>query len=284
MIILLIIILGLAFGSFINAAVWRLHQQARAQKAKSKKQKDNSSSKLLATNYSVLKGRSMCPYCRHQLAVRDLVPVFSWLWLRAKCRYCRKPISLQYPLVEALTAGLFIWSYLAWDFSGSLSYLHFGTWLLLLTGLIALALYDLRWMTLPDRILRPLYIIASLNLGVGAIVNRSLGVIGSHLLAASLAGLFFFALHWLGRGRWLGGGDVKLAILMGLILGTGKATVAFFLGFNLAAGYSLLLIAARRLNRKDIISFGPFLIAATIIAQLYGQQLFNWYIDLFLPY
>ena len=277
--IFLLAFLGLALGSFINAAVWRLHEQAKLQKTASKKQKGVSTSSL-----SIFNGRSMCPHCRHQLAAKDLIPLFSWLWLLGKCRYCGKPISKQYPFVEALTAILFVWSYLTWDFSGLGSYLNFGFWLLLLTGLLMLAMYDLRWMILPNRILAPLFIIAAAQLISGAIINHSWGIIGSHLLAASLAGLFFFSLHWLGKGRWMGGGDVKLAILMGLILGTTRGIVAFFVGFNLAAAYSLALIAAKRLNRKDVIPFGPFLIAATIIGVLHGQQLFNLYINLFLPH
>ncbi len=290
MIIFLLGFLGLAFGSFINAAVWRLHQQSVAGRHKSTKKPPASTSRLRSTlptgrqaDYRLLFGRSMCPHCRHQLAVKDLVPLLSWLQLRGKCRYCGKPISKQYPLVEALTAGSFIWSYLFWEFGGAWSYFSFGFWLLLLTGLLILALYDLRWMILPDRILWPMFAIALISLISGAVINRSVGVISSHLLAATLAGLFFFALHWLGRGRWMGGGDVKLALLMGLILGTNRGMVAFFVGFNLAATYSLVLIAAKRLNRKDVIPFGPFLIAATIIGMLHGQQLFNLYIDLFLP-
>src|SRR5580700_9634934 len=112
MIIVVLAVLGLCLGSFVNALVWRLHEQSNPkQKTKNKKQK---AKQLSANELSILRGRSMCPDCHHQLAAKDLVPVISWLDLRGKCRYCHRPISIQYPLVELATAGLFVFSYFFW--------------------------------------------------------------------------------------------------------------------------------------------------------------------------
>src|SRR5665213_2769212 len=97
MIIALLALLGLVFGSFVNALVWRLHEQEvllEKRKKPSKKQLEK---------LSILNGRSMCPHCKHELAIKDLVPLFSWIALKGKCRYCGKPISWQYPVVELLT-------------------------------------------------------------------------------------------------------------------------------------------------------------------------------------
>jgi prepilin signal peptidase PulO-like enzyme (type II secretory pathway) len=105
MIIAVLVVLGLCFGSFANALVWRVHEQA-GQAAKKKPDK-----KYLK-QLSVAKGRSMCPNCKHELVAKDLIPVLSWLALGGKCRYCAKPISIQYPLVEVALASLFVVSYL----------------------------------------------------------------------------------------------------------------------------------------------------------------------------
>jgi len=107
MIIAVLVVFGLALGSFVNALVWRVREQT---KEGSKKKPDSKYLKKL----SVSKGRSMCPNCHHELTAKDLLPVISWLGLKGKCRYCRKSISAQYPLVELATAGLFAASYLLW--------------------------------------------------------------------------------------------------------------------------------------------------------------------------
>ena len=102
MIIAVLAVLGLVFGSFVNAFAWRLHEQESLLEKKKKP-----SAKQLA-KLSIVKGRSMCPECKHELAAKDLIPVFSWITLKGKCRYCGKPISWQYPAVELATALLFV--------------------------------------------------------------------------------------------------------------------------------------------------------------------------------
>jgi prepilin signal peptidase PulO-like enzyme (type II secretory pathway) len=259
LIVSIVALLGLAIGSFINAVVWRIKTRR----------------KIIG-----LKTRSICPHCKHKLSSWDLVPVLSWLALRSRCRYCGKPISIQYPVVELLTAGLFVWSYLAWDFSQNFDAIRFGFWLLLLTGLIILAIYDLKWMILPNRALKPLIIIALLQVVIVFVFGPSKRIGFEHIVAALLAGGFFYSLFAVSKGRWMGGGDVKLAFLMGLILVARDTLVAFVLAFNLAAFLSIALIISRRLSRKSLIPFGPFLITATFIAQLYGQEIFQAYLNL----
>src|SRR4051794_11351319 len=95
----ILLFLGLCFGSFINALVWRVHEQEKGKKTR---------------NLSILHGRSQCPHCGHELAAKDLIPVISWLLLKGKCRYCGQPISRQYPAVEATTSGWFLLSYYFW--------------------------------------------------------------------------------------------------------------------------------------------------------------------------
>jgi len=104
MIVVVLVVLGLCLGSFVNALVWRIHEQDRLTGKKKKPHKKQ------LDRLSILHGRSMCPDCHHELKPKDLVPLFSWLSLHGKCRYCHKPISWQYPVVELLTAGLFVFS------------------------------------------------------------------------------------------------------------------------------------------------------------------------------
>ncbi len=262
-------IYGLMIGSFINALVWRLHQrEAREEKGASRKPS-------VEPRVSVWKGRSACPGCQHQLAAKDLVPVLSWLALKGKCRYCHKPISHQYPIVEALTAGLFVLSYLALRPVGFELWLQFGFWLYILTILIALAVYDWRWLILPDRWLLP-----ALALSLSYIVvMAALGDLNpwSHLLAGLAAGGSFYGLVAVSHGRWMGGGDIKLAALMGLLLGWANLALAMLIAFNSAALIGLLLIGLKLKTRRDYIPFGPFLCLGTVIAFIYGQTFIGWY-------
>jgi leader peptidase (prepilin peptidase)/N-methyltransferase len=251
--VFIILLYGIIIGSFCNAVVWRIHERK-----------------------SISHGRSMCPECHHQLSALDLVPVLSWIGLRGKCRYCRKPISVQYPAVELITGLLFAWSYLRLMPNSVSSWAAFLIWLYLLAVLVILTVYDLRWMMLPDVVLLPaigIMFVWSFWLGVG---QHS----WSNLLAGLIAGGFFYALAAVSNGRWMGGGDIKLATLMGFSLGLGKLAVAMFLGFNLGAIVSLTLIATGRKRRDSHIPFGPFLAAGMILAMLYGQQIINWYLSL----
>ncbi len=272
MIVLFMIAFGLVGGSFINALVWRLHAQ---QKAKSKKQK---------AKLSILRGRSMCPNCRHQLAVLDLIPVFSWLWLRGRCRYCHRPID-DNPLVEALLPAAFVLSYFYWPLSfDSHGSMLFGLWLIFLTGFMALAVYDLRWMLLPNRLVYPL-----LGLAVGQVLLVTLvfhggrATLGTAGLGLLIDGGLFYALFQLSGGRWIGGGDVKLGALIGLLVGgPGNALLVLFLASLGGCLIALPLLLTGRATRTSRLPFGPFLLLAAVVTYLFGADLISWYRHLFL--
>lgn len=280
MIIVVLIAVGLCLGSFVNALVWRVHEQAQLKSAKGK----GLQAKLEAV--SISRGRSMCPHCKHQLATGDLVPVLSWVSLRGKCRYCKKPISWQYPAVELLTAGLFVLSYVSWPHNSFVwtggDIVTFILWLVLLTGLVALAVYDLKWYLLPDRLVLPLTIMGVVFVLVGAIGSQHFSVLGSIIGAVAIAGLFY-ALFEASKEQWIGGGDVKLAPLLGLLAGGFfKAMLLLFIASVLGSLYSMVLMALGRekASRKLKIPFGPFLITACVVTVLYGQQLIDWYMKL----
>ena len=277
MIIAALIVFGLCLGSFVNALVWRLHSQA----AEQGKAKPN---KKYLRDLSITKGHSMCLSCKHPLAKRDLIPVLSWLLLRGKCRYCHKPIP-DTPVAELLTPLLFVVSYLYWP----VPFTHpqigvFVQWLLLLVGFVALTLYDLRWYLLPDRIVYPL--------GVLAFVVAIINVVDSHtvlhsitnlVLAVAVGGGIFYVLFQVSGGRWIGGGDVKLGWLLGLVVGT-PAKAALFI-FAAALGGTIVsvpLLVSGKMKRNTTIPFGPFLIAGAIISVLFGTSILSWYQHLFL--
>lgn len=276
MIISILIILGLCFGSFVNALVWRLHQQGL-----SKKKRAASDAEL-----SIAKGRSMCPHCQHTLAWYDLLPVLSWLSLRGRCRYCRKPIGWQYPLVEAATAALFVASYVFWPTSltSLTSYSLLGLWLAAVVAFMALIVYDIRWMLLPNKIIFPL-----IGLGVASAFIR---VMASDTPASTalmglgglvVAGGIFYVLFQISDGAWIGGGDVKLGFAIGLLLGS--PFLAFLMLF-IASILGLLIATPGILLKKSKLSskipFGPFLIIATVIVMLFGQRIVEWYSATFL--
>jgi leader peptidase (prepilin peptidase)/N-methyltransferase len=284
MIILMIIaalaIVGLCMGSFVNALVWRIHAQSI--------HKSKGLDGLKPSDLSIVKGRSMCPSCHHELAARDLLPVLSWLFLKGKCRYCNKTISKQYPIVEIKVAALFVLSYLLWpnNLNTTLDVTLFIVWLILLVGLSALSLYDILWKILPNRIIYPLSLFAIAYAVVNILIsNHQLKAIINDLLAVLVAGGIFYVLFQVSDGKWIGGGDVKLGWLLGLIVSTpARAVLLIFVASLSGCLFSLPLIISHKLNRKTNIPFGPFLIFGAIIVTLFGHAILTWYSNTFLPY
>jgi len=279
MIIVVLAVLGVILGSFVNALVWRLHEQAALVGKKGKATVERRQA------LSITKGRSMCPHCGHELAAKDLVPVASWLWLRGKCRYCRTSISWQYPLVELVAGGLFVASYLAWPltFVGADLFV-FGCWLVFVVGFVALTVYDLRWFTLPDRIVLPLVALAALQTCVAALWRGNWADLYAPLLGAVIIFGLFWTLYQVSGGRWIGGGDVKLALVLGLLAGTPARAFLVIFGASLlgtCAGLPALVRSKRGLHTR--IPFGPYLLLATYLTVLYGAQIISWYRNLILP-
>lgn len=281
MIIAVLIVFGLCLGSFVNALVWRIHEQE--EQAKSKKKTD----KKYQARLSIAKGRSMCPDCKHELTAKDLIPVLSWLSLGGKCRYCKKPILVQYPLVELVTACLFVASYIWWPESlEGAQIVVFGFWLAILTGLMALLVYDTRWMLLPNRLIYPLTAVAGLQaLIVTSVSDRPLMTLINTLASVVIGGGIFYVLFQVSAGKWIGGGDVRLGWLLGLIVATpAKSILLIFLASLLGTLVSLPLLISKRMKRTSTIPFGPFLIAASVIVVLFGTEILQWYQSVFLPF
>ncbi len=274
MIIFVFALLGLVFGSFVNAFVWRLHEQEllRGKKKKPTKQQ--------LDKFSIMKGRSMCPDCKHELAGKDLVPLFSWLWLKGKCRYCAKSISWQYPLVELTTAAIFAVSYAFWPqfFDTGLQAAIFAVWLMFIVMFMALAVYDLRWFLLPDRVVFPLMGLAAFEAVLVAVSTHDAASLIKAVLGALVISGTFWILFQVSAGKWIGGGDVKLAVVLGLLAGTPlKALLIIFAASIIGTIFSIPILLKGKKAMKVQVPFGPFLLAATVVVVLFGASIIDWY-------
>lgn len=249
-------ILGLCAGSFLGVVLYRLRR-----------------------GESALKGRSVCDHCRQPIAWYDNLPLVSFFLLNGRCRYCRGPINPEYPLIELLVGLEFVWVYwlLKINFNwfnwveGWYSFALLIYWLALFSGALAIAVYDLKYLLIPDQILLPLIAIACLRL----LVSHNWLVIPAGLGAMSFLWLF----QWLTRGKGMGAGDVRLGLLIGLVLGWPMVVVAFLIAFLTGSIAGVILILLRRKQLKSKIAFGPFLLLGLVVAKLWGGALWQSYLQ-----
>jgi len=270
MIIFILFVLGLILGSFVNALVWRVHEQSKSKK----KTKD----------LSIVRGRSMCSSCKHELAGKDLIPVLSWVMLRGKCRYCHKPIK-DSPIVELSLPIVFVISYIWWPFNwGGAGTFNFVVWLVALVGLTALFVYDMKWQLLPNRIIYPmLFGAVAATLVQAALFDNGLVLLRDAALAGTVGGGLFYVLFMVSAGKWIGGGDVKLGALLGILLiNPVYSLLMLFVASVLGTAFILPGLVTKKITPKSRIPFGPFLIIAAIIVKLFAASFVSWYDRVFL--
>lgn len=242
----LIFIFGLMVGSFLNVVIARL-----------------------ATGESFLITRSHCPHCHQTIAWYDNIPVISFLALRQRCRHCQKPISWQYPLVELATGLIFAGLFRQFGWT-----LDFVALAIFSCFLIIIFVYDWKHGLILDAVTLP-------AMAVALIFNLIRGFSWwDLLLGAAIGGGFFLAQFLLSRGRWIGGGDIRLGALMGLMLGWQMLLVADLLAYLAGAGVAIVLLASARKKLGSPIAFGTFLSGATLVTFFYGQPLLAWYLNL----
>ncbi|HBK85164.1 MAG TPA: prepilin peptidase [Firmicutes bacterium] len=237
---------GLLLGSFLNVCIYRIPR-----------------------GESIVFPPSHCPQCQHRLGPLELIPLLSFLWQRGRCRHCSAPISWRYPLVELLAAVLLSIVYLRFGWSPELVYYSGLTALLLVISFI-----DLDTMVIPTQLV-----------GVGVVWASAYNIYTRQplldwLLAGALGYGLFYLIYILSRGG-MGGGDVRLAGLLGVVLGLKQLACALLIAFVAGAIVSLLLLASGRANRKTAIPFGPFLAIGCYVAAMWGQSILNWYSGLF---
>lgn len=272
MIIAVLAVVGLCMGSFVNALVWRVHEQAEEHDKKRPNKK-------YLNRLSIRRGRSMCTHCHHELAARDLIPVVSWLQLHGKCRYCGKPID-DSPIVEVALAVLFVASYIWWpEAITGFQVPIFVLWLVLLVGLAALTVYDLRWMLLPNRLIYPLAVVAVVQAIIAVAGSAApLNALWNAVAGVAVGGGVFYLLYQLSKGKWIGGGDVRLGWLLGLIAATpGRSLLLIFVASLAGSLVSVPLLSSGRLKRTSTVPFGPFLILGIVVVVLFGMSIGSWY-------
>jgi prepilin signal peptidase PulO-like enzyme (type II secretory pathway) len=263
---IIIFIFGTIVGSFLNCIIFRM-------------EKDE----------SFISGRSKCMHCGQELGWKDLFPIFSFLFLAGKCRYCQKKISIQYPLVEIFTGVLFILIPLILEFNWfqGLSFFEFLTiiyYWTIASFFIIIFVYDFRHYLVPDSVVYS-GIGLSFLYNLFKIWNAGFGYSDAlpNIIFAILAGAGIFLLIFLiSRGKWIGFGDVKLGLFMGLFLGWLNIIIALFLGvfFGAIIGLALIFLGKKKISSE--IPFGPFLITGTFIAFFWGSQIISWYFNLIL--
>ncbi|MCL4391722.1 prepilin peptidase [Patescibacteria group bacterium] len=292
---LLLFILGLAFGSFFNVLILRYSPEGPLFDRKR------------------LSGRSHCPKCLHELGVKELIPVLSFLFLGGKCSHCGQKISWFYPFTELATAILFtgvpyflnsfygISGAEFWSFTMPLwYYLLVVSWLAVALTFLLIALIDFRYYVVPDELnillivfgaivsfllfyhMRELLPFRTSFLENYVMIFASTGnVLANHLIGALGGGIFFELLVLVSRGRGIGFGDVKLAFASGIAIGWPDIGLAVFISFVLGGILGSLLLLFKRKGMKDRIPYAPFFVTGVFLTALFGQALVYGYFKLF---
>ncbi len=275
-------IIGLCFGSFAGATVWRLRAKQLEYDKKQGEPVDSKEYKRLRTLQDGFGAhdRSRCLSCNHTLAWYDLLPIVSWVSTRGKCRYCKRPIGWFEPLIELTTALIFVLSYLLWPFgfAGSLQIGFFVLWLAILVGLTIIFWYDSKWFLVLWVTIWPLLILAAIFALLQYAINPEIvtlqSVAGS---IAILAGLYWF-LWALSGGTWVGLGDAQIGAVLGLILADWqKAFLALLLANAIGTIIVIPGLLSKKLTRKSAIPFGPLLISGAFISFLVGNSIIAWF-------
>ena len=266
-----IFVFGLIIGSFLNCLIWRLRGKES------------------------LMTRSHCPKCGRQIAWYDNIPVLSFIFLRGRCRQCKKSISLQYPALELITGFLFVTAFLC-NFeirilnlesifnnliindlfkiqNSKFIILLFRDWFIIAV-MIVVFIYDLRWYEILDIVALPACLIVF-------IMNLFLGFNLWNLLISGIIGGSFFIIQFvISKGKWIGGGDIRLGLLMGLALGWPNILLAIIISYFLGSivGLGLILAGKKKWGRE--VPLGVFLAVGTIIALFWQTEILNWYFNL----
>ena len=247
-------LIGAAIGSFLNVVIWRVPR-----------------------GESVVAPPSACPRCGHVIRPHDNVPVVSWLVLRGRCRDCRAPISVRYPLVElgTVVAFLLVPAAIGWTWA-------MPAYLFLAALGIALALIDLDVHRLPDALVLPSYPVLACLLALASWGADDWSALLRAAIGGAILGTVYFVL-WVIKPGGMGLGDVKLAGVLGAglaWLGWGALAVGGFAAFVLGGVFGIGLIVLRRAGRKSRVPFGPWMVLGAAVGVAAGEQIWSAYLDL----
>lgn len=229
---------GLIIGSFLNVLIWRMSSENAPR---------------------FWEGRSICPKCKHKLSWKDNIPLLSFVLLSGKCRYCKKKISIRYPIVELVTGVITV---LTVSNLNNLSILSIISYLIIFYSFIVIFFADLEFQIIPDEMLI-LIVVFGAALGFG----------GANVWVGVTAALGFFLVVAATKFRGMGLGDVKLAFVMGFLLGWPAILVAVWWSFVVGGLYAVGLLILHRKKIHDTMALGPFLVLGTLIAALWSKQI-----------
>ncbi|MDE2058805.1 MAG: prepilin peptidase [candidate division NC10 bacterium] len=244
--------LGLVVGSFLNVCIWRIPRDE-----------------------GLAFPGSHCPQCNGPISWYDNIPLVSFVWLAGRCRRCKAPIHWRYPLVEGLTAGLYLMTVLHFGFTIRTAFL-----LLFLSVLVVITFIDLDHGIIPHILSLPVIPIGLLA-SILTYDPPPLQAVTGAFVGAGLVYLVAVYAEVAFQRESMGGGDVNLLSMIGAFLGWRLMLVSFGVAVISGACLSLGLIAARVLSRKDRIPFGPFLALGAVVALFIGNELIDWYLSLF---
>lgn len=296
MVTFFLFIFGLLFGSFFNVVTIRYNPDTSA----------------LMSPHDI-SGRSHCPHCKTTLRWFDLFPLFSFLVLRGRCRYCKRKISIQYPVVEFLTgcifAGIPLFINNFFSFSTELfysfrapwwEYAVSGTWVAIFCIFLLMVVIDLKHFIIPNGLNLLLGVIgifysvllfslhSSLSLFYDSFIRHYAlmfsffqNIFYSHALGFLVGGLFFVVLVCITLGKGIGIGDVKLAFALGFLLGWPDIALATMLSFIIGGVVSGALVLFGKKNLKERIPFAPFFITGTMLVIFFGFQILQGYFSIF---
>ena len=247
---ILVFVLGLIFGSFLNCLIWRIYQEES------------------------IGGRSYCPKCRKQIEWYDNIPILSFIILKGRCRKCGQKISWQYPLVEFITALLFLLTFIKDAADPNLTLLLLRDWFLIIT-LVIVFVYDFRWQLIPVNVL---WFMSAFMF----IINLFLGYNYLNIIIFGSAGALFFLLQYLlTNKKGVGVGDIWLGLFLGIVFPSAPQLILVLLvSYCFGSLVSLGLVAMRKKGFKAQIALGPFLALGALITLLYGEAIINWYFSL----
>lgn len=258
----IIFVFGTVIGSFLNVLIYRL-----------------------PIGMDFKKGRSICTTCKHELNWKDLFPLFSWLFLRGKCRYCKAKISSRYPIVEALNGVMYVLVYLFLAggnaFEGLFSLKLLG-YMILMSSLIVVSWVDFEHQIIPDSMWIAIFV-GGIFIILDSVVNKTFNkdfLISKLIGLVAVSGLFFL-IALVTQGRAMGGGDIKLMAACGFVLGWKAVIISLFAG----ALFGVLFAVGRKLFAKKemlgIVPFGPFLSMGVALCAFFGESFFDMYLNLF---
>lgn len=248
---ILIFILGIIIGSFLNVCIYRIPREE-----------------------SLAYPSSHCTYCSHPLKWYDLVPIFSFLSLRGRCRYCGEIISPQYPIVELLNGIIYLLAF--YHFGLSIDFVFYS---FLVSILIVISFIDYYHHIIPDGLI---LIILSSSIIYKALIYfvYKMPLSFSDSISSFIgAGILFIIIALVSNGG-MGGGDIKLIAVLGFILGLKKTILNTLLSFLIGAVISVFLLLSGKKGRKDAIPFGPFINISFLISAFWGDRIILWYIKL----